>query len=159
SCTSGMAIKRKILMTNLWSSMAQRAEAYIPGEQLKKENIVKLNTNENPYPPSPKVVEAITSEVGSNLRLYPSPTMEHVRDEIASYYNLKMENVFIGNGSDEVLAFSFMAFFEPGKQILFPTITYSFYPVYAKLFDITYKETPLKKNFTINVEQFFNSEG
>lgn len=146
-------------MTNLWSSMAQRAEPYIPGEQLNKENIIKLNTNENPYPPSPKVIEAISKEVGKDLRLYPSPTMEDLRCSIARYYGLETENVFIGNGSDEVLAFSFMAFFEPGKQILFPNITYSFYPVYAKLFHIPYKEIPLNNDFTINGENFFHSDG
>lgn len=146
-------------MNRLWSSMAKRAEPYIPGEQLNKENILKLNTNENPYPPSPKVIQAITSEVGKDLRLYPSPTMENLREEIANYYHLKMENIFIGNGSDEVLAFSFMAFFEPGKEILFPNITYSFYPVYAKLFNITYKEVALKEDFTLEIENFFDSEG
>ncbi|MEI3604120.1 histidinol-phosphate transaminase [Pseudogracilibacillus sp. SE30717A] len=146
-------------MNSLWSSMAKRAEPYIPGEQLNKNNILKLNTNENPYPPSPKVIEAITEEVGRNLRLYPSPTMETLRQSIGTYYGLKMENVFIGNGSDEVLAFSFMAFFEPEKEILFPNITYSFYPVYAKLFDIPYKEVKLKDDFSLDIKQFFNSKG
>src|SRR5699024_5887087 len=159
SYTNGMSGQRKMPMTKLWSSMAKRAEPYIPGEQLDKQNVLKLNTNENPYPPSPKVIEAITEQAGKDLRLYPSPTMETLRETIADYYGLGMENVFIGNGSDEVLAFSFMAFFEPGKQILFPNITYSFYPVYAKLFDIAYKEVPLKENFTVDVEQFFDSEG
>ena len=146
-------------MNRLWSSMVERAEPYIPGEQLNKENILKLNTNENPYPPSPKVIEAITSEVGKDLRLYPSPTMENLREEIAKYYHLRTENVFIGNGSDEVLAFSFMAFFEPGKEILFPNITYSFYPVYAKLFNIPYTEVALNEDFTIHTEAFFKSKG
>lgn len=146
-------------MSKLWSSMAKRAEPYIPGEQINKENILKLNTNENPYPPSPKVIEAITDEVGENLRLYPSPTMEDLRSSVADYYGLTMDNVFIGNGSDEVLGFSFMAFFEPGEKIVFPKITYSFYPVYAKVFDITYEEIPLNEEFTLDVEQFYNAEG
>lgn len=146
-------------MTNLWSTMAKRAEPYVPGEQVNKQDIIKLNTNENPYGPSPKVVEAIKKEIGKDLRLYPSPTMEALRDTIANYYDVKQENVFIGNGSDEVLAFSFMAFFEPGEKILFPNITYSFYPVYAKVFDIDYEEVPLKDDFTIDTEKFFQSEG
>src|SRR5690625_754515 len=158
-CMNVMLGQRKIKMNKFWSSMAKRAEPYIPGEQLNKENILKLNTNENPYPPSPKVIEAIKHEVGQGLRLYPSPTMEELRQTIAEYYGLEMENVFIGNGSDEVLAFSFMAFFEPGEQILFPNITYSFYPVYAKIFDVTYKEVPLQEDFTIDVKEFFDSEG
>lgn len=146
-------------MSKFWSTMAKRAKPYIPGEQLNEDNIIKLNTNENPYPPSPKVLQAIEGEVQSDLRLYPSPTMEDLRQTIASYYNVNKEEVFIGNGSDEVLAFSFMAFFEPNKRIRFPKITYSFYPVYANLFNIDYEEVELNSDFTINSEQFFNSEG
>ena len=146
-------------MTKFWSSMAKRAEPYVPGEQLNKESIIKLNTNENPYPPSPKVLKGISDEVDKDLRLYPSPTMEDLRKTVAEYYEVSMENVFIGNGSDEVLAFSFMAFFEPDRQILFPNITYSFYPVYAKLFNITYQEVPLLQDFSLDVKQFFHSEG
>lgn len=146
-------------MNKFWSSMAKRAEPYIPGEQLNEKNIIKLNTNENPYPPSPAVLQAITNELGNDLRLYPSPTMDDLRTTIADYYQLKKENVFIGNGSDEVLAFSFMAFFEPGERIRFPEITYSFYPVYAKLFDIDYETIPLHDDLTLDVEQFFQSEG
>lgn len=146
-------------MNKLWSSMAKRAEPYIPGEQINKENIIKLNTNENPYPPSPKVIEAISKEVGDQLRLYPSPTMDGLRASIANYYGVNDQNVFVGNGSDEILAFSFMAFFEPGKPILFPDITYSFYPVYAKVFDIPHKTVPLREDFTMNTEAFFGSQG
>src|SRR5699024_2293102 len=151
--------KRAIKMNKLWSTMAKRAEPYVPGEQLNKQDIIKLNTNENPYGPSPKVVEAITEEIGKDLRLYPSPTMETLRGTIANYYDVKQENVFIGNGSDEVLAFAFMAFFEPGEKILFPAITYSFYPVYAKLFNLTYEEVQLNDDFTLNINDYFNSEG
>lgn len=146
-------------MNKLWSAMAKRATPYIPGEQLNKENIIKLNTNENPYPPSPKVIEAITEEVGINLRLYPSPTMEDLRETIGTYYGLQKENVFIGNGSDEVLAFSFMAFFEPGETILFPEITYSFYPVYATLYNIPYQTVPLQDDFCLDIEKFFHADG
>lgn len=146
-------------MSKYWSSMAKRAKPYIPGEQINKTNIIKLNTNENPYGPSPKVIEAIKAEIGSNLRLYPSPTMDTLRESLGQYYDVKKENVFIGNGSDEVLAFSFMAFFEPGKKILFPNISYSFYPVYANIYNIDYEEVPLLDDFTIDVEKFFHSDG
>lgn len=146
-------------MTKFWSTKAKRVEPYIPGEQLNEPKIIKLNTNENPYPPSPAVVKAIENEVGENLRLYPSPTMDELREEIGTYYNVDKENIFVGNGSDEVLAFAFMAFFEPGEKVLFPAITYSFYPVYAKLFNITYEEVSLNDDFTINIEDYFNSEG
>ena len=146
-------------MSKFWSKMAKRAEPYIPGEQLDKENVIKLNTNENPYPPSPKVIEAIQKELSANLRLYPSPTMDDLRTAIGRYYGLSKANVFVGNGSDEVLAFAFMGLFNPGKPIRFPEITYSFYPVYAKVFDIDYEKIPLQDDFSLNVEAFFNSEG
>ena len=146
-------------MSKFWSEMTKRAEPYIPGEQISETDIVKLNTNENPYPPSPQVIQAMQDELNSNLRLYPSPTMDDLRTTIGDYYHLTKENVFVGNGSDEVLAFSFMGFFNPGKAIRFPYITYSFYPVYAKVFDIDYEAIPLEDDFSINVEAFFNSEG
>src|SRR5690625_4218148 len=119
-----------ISMTKYWSSIAKRAEPYVPGLQINEPDMIKLNTNENPYAPSPKVWEAIQKEAGPNLRLYPSPTGDELRDTIGSRYGLSADEVFIGNGSDEVLAFSFMAFFEPDQQIRYPAITYSFYPVY-----------------------------
>lgn len=146
-------------MSRFWSSMVRRAEPYVPGEQLDQADILKLNTNENPYPPAPAVTEAITAEMGRKLHLYPSPTVDSLRQEIAAQYGLTQHNVFVGNGSDEVLAFSFMAFFEPGKKIRFPAITYSFYPVYAKLFNITYEEVAVNRDFTLPVEDFFQSEG
>lgn len=146
-------------MSKFWSKMTQRAEPYVPGEQVEETDIIKLNTNENPYPPSPKVIEALQKGINSDLRLYPSPTMDELRTTIGEYYNLTKENVFVGNGSDEVLAFSFMGFFDPDQPIRFPYITYSFYPVYAKVFDIDYEAIPLEEDFTINVEAFFNSEG
>jgi len=146
-------------MSKFWSSMVKRTDPYVPGEQVEQKDIVKLNTNENPYPPSPKVIAAIQQEMGRNLQLYPSPTATELRETIGLQYGLTAEEVFVGNGSDEVLAFSFMAFFEPGKPIRFPDVTYSFYPVYAKLFDIPYEEVPLNKDFTLSVENFFQSEG
>jgi len=139
--------------------MAKRAEPYVPGLQLNEPDMIKLNTNENPYAPSPKVWEAIQTEAAPNLRLYPSPTGDEFRSTIASRYGLSADEVFIGNGSDEVLAFSFMAFFEPGKPIRYPSITYSFYPVYATLFDIPFEEVPVHKDFSVPVEAFYHSAG
>ncbi len=139
--------------------MVKRAEPYVPGEQVNQQEIVKLNTNENPYPPSPKVLEAIHGEMERNLQLYPSPTADDLRATVGQRYGLTADEVFVGNGSDEVLAFSFMAFFEPGQPIRFPEVTYSFYPVYAKLFDIPYEEVALNKDFTLQIDKFFQSEG
>ncbi len=139
--------------------MAKRTAPYVPGEQIHEPDILKLNTNENPYPPSPNVIDAIQQEVGRSLRLYPSPTVDSLRHAIANTYELSKENVFVGNGSDEVLAFSFMAFFEEHKVIRFPAITYSFYPVYAKLFNIPYEEVSLQEDFSMNPEAFFQSKG
>jgi len=146
-------------MSKFWSSMAKRTEPYVPGEQLDKANILKLNTNENPYPPAPAVSKAITKEMERTIQLYPPPAADDLRQSIAAMYNLAPDNVFVGNGSDEVLAFSFMAFFEPGRTIRFPEITYSFYPVYAKLFHIPFREMPLNEDFTLCPADFFGAEG
>lgn len=146
-------------MSKLWSSMAKRAKPYVPGEQPKEVNVLKLNTNENPYPPSPAVIEAIKSKAKEKLHLYPSPTLDQLKEKLAAHYGLTKDNIFVGNGSDEVLAFSFMAFFEPGKKILFPEITYSFYPVYATLYNIPYEEVPLKRDFSLQASDYFQSEG
>lgn len=146
-------------MNKFWSEMVKRTEPYVPGEQLNEPDIIKLNTNENPYPPSPRVKEAILEELEGKLRLYPSPTADGLRQAIAETYDLSKDEVFVGNGSDEVLAFSFMAFFHPGKPIRFPNITYSFYPVYAKLFNIPYELVRVNEDFTLPAESFFGSEG
>lgn len=146
-------------MMKFWSKKAKRATPYVPGKQLSGENILKLNTNENSYPPSQKVFQAIETELKSKLRLYPSPTVTVLRETIGELYDLPKEYVFIGNGSDEVLAFSFMAFFEPGQTIRFPNITYSFYEAYANLFDIPYERISLNRDFSIPVEKLFRSEG
>lgn len=146
-------------MTKYWSEMAKRAEPYVPGEQLNEQGIIKLNTNENPYPPSPSVKNAILEEMEGQLRLYPSPTADRLRSVIAETYGVSKEEVFVGNGSDEVLAFSFMAFFHPRKPIRFPSITYSFYPVYAKLFNIPYESIRVNEDFTLPAKSFFGSEG
>lgn len=147
-------------MSRLLSTAARRTEPYIPGEQLNQPDIIKLNTNENPYPPSPEVLSAIEKTLQSNtLQLYPAPAADGLRQAIAETYEVEKEQVFAGNGSDEVLALAFMTFFEPGKTIRFPEITYSFYPVYAKLFNIPFEKMALADDFTLRKEDFFQSEG
>jgi histidinol-phosphate aminotransferase len=140
---------------------------YIPGEQPGRERLIKLNTNENPYPPSPDVSEAVETLLherearGAALRLYPDPACTELREAIAARYGVKPEEVFCGNGSDEVLAFGFAAFFESDEAspLLFPDITYSFYPVYADLWNIRYKTIPLNENFEIRTEDYLVPSG
>ncbi|WP_025786231.1 histidinol-phosphate transaminase [Sporosarcina sp. D27] len=146
-------------MNELWSDMVRRTEPYTPGEQANGEGWIKLNTNENPYRPSPMVFEALQHALTSDLRKYPESDPEKLRVALADLHDVSADQVFIGNGSDEVLAFTFMAFFTPGKMIRFPTITYSFYPTYAALFDIPYEPIPLKEDFSLNAEAFYKSEG
>ena len=146
-------------MSKYWSEITKTIKPYVPGEQPRDKKYIKLNTNENPYPPSPKVLEAIKKAAGEALRLYPDPTCQELRNKIALYYNLREEQVFIGNGSDEVLAFAFMAFFNPGETILFPEITYSFYKVYAGLFGLDYQVVPLADDFSILIEEFTDNNG
>lgn len=147
------------MVSKFWSRIARDIEPYVPGEQPRERKYIKLNTNENPYPPSPKVLEAIKQAADESLRLYPDPCCNDLRQTAADYFGLKKEQVFVGNGSDEVLAFSFMAFFDPGKPILFPDITYSFYPVYSQLFNLDYRLIPLNEGFEIPVEQFYEQNG
>ena len=147
-------------MSKYWSTTAKNIKPYTPGEQPKDRKYIKLNTNENPYPPSPKVIEAIKSVANETLRLYPDPNCDELRQTIAEYGNLKKEQVFIGNGSDELLAFSFPAFFEPvGKPILFAEITYSFYPVYAALFNTTYRLIPVDDEFNVLPAGYYQENG
>lgn len=146
-------------MSKYWSKLAASVEPYVPGEQPKDRNYIKLNTNENPYPPSAKVLESIHAAANESLKLYPDPNGEELKRTLADYCGVKKEQVFLGNGSDEVLAFAFMAFFDPQAPVLFPDITYSFYPVYANLFKIDYELIPLKDDFTLPVEQFFKTNG
>lgn len=140
-------------MKKFWSSMIADIEPYIPGEQPKDRQFIKLNTNENPYPPSPHVIDAIRNSTGDSLRLYPDPSASELVSAIADYYGVKTDNVFVGNGSDEVLAMAFMAFFTPGKEIIFPDVSYSFYPVYASLFGLKSRTVPLNPDYSINVNK------
>lgn len=146
-------------MNRYWSRLAQGLEPYVPGEQPRDRKYIKLNTNENPYGPSPKVVEAIKGAVDDSLRLYPDPTCDMLLGAAAESYGVGKDQIFAGNGSDEVLAFSFMAFFDPGRTIVFPNITYSFYPVYASLFKLDYVTTPLDSEFNIPSEELMRSSG
>lgn len=147
-------------MSRYWSQTVRNISPYVPGEQPKDRKYIKLNTNENPYPPSAKAIEAIRSAANDALRLYPDPSSEELRETIAKAFSLKKENVFIGNGSDEVLAFCFPAFFEPaGLPVLFAEITYSFYPVYAALFNTPYRLIPMDDEFNVPVEGYFQANG
>ncbi|WP_461256150.1 pyridoxal phosphate-dependent aminotransferase [Treponema sp. R80B11-R83G3] len=153
-------------MSEYWNTRIKNLSPYVPGEQPKDRRFIKLNTNENPYPPSPAVIEAIQKAANESLRLYPDPECTEFREAAAARYGVKKEQVFAGNGSDEILAFAFGAFFESAKEgvtgtsnekiqpVLFPDITYSFYPVYANLWDIPYKLMPLRDDFTINADEY-----
>ena len=142
-----------------WSPVVHRLTPYVPGEQPKLANLVKLNTNENPYGPSPKVLEAIRSELSDALRLYPDPNAERLKQAIADYYRVTPAQVFVGNGSDEVLAFIFQALFQHPAPLLFPDITYSFYPVYCGLYGIAYEIVPLAEDFTLRVADYRRPNG
>jgi histidinol-phosphate aminotransferase len=131
----------------------------VPGEQPKDPNIIKLNTNENPYGPSPKVSEALIKESGNMLRLYPDPDCSRVKTAIAEYYGIEASQVFVGNGSDEVLAHTFQGLLKHDKPLLFPDITYSFYPVYCELYDINYETIPLTDNFEIRLVDYLRPNG
>jgi histidinol-phosphate aminotransferase len=144
-------------MSVFWNTRAKNLSPYIPGEQPKDRKFIKLNTNENPYPPSPKVIEAIQKTASESLRLYPDPECGEFREAIAARYGVKPEQVFAGNGSDEILAFAFGVFFESGEKaekILSPDITYSFYPVYAGLWEIPFLTIPLSGDFSINCDDY-----
>ncbi|MCK5758224.1 MAG: histidinol-phosphate transaminase [Clostridiales bacterium] len=136
-------------MNKFLSSLADGLEPYVPGEQPKVKKYIKLNTNESPYGPSPKVLEVIKIQATEDLRLYPDPKSTVLLKAASDFYDLPEEMIFAGNGSDEVLAFAFAAFYS-GKKLVFPEVTYSFYPVYCNLFDIEYEEIPMGKNLVIN---------
>jgi histidinol-phosphate aminotransferase len=149
-----------VFMSKYWSNKVKNIKPYTPGEQPEDRKYIKLNTNENAYPPSPRVIKAIKKAVDETLRLYPDPMGAELRETIAGYYQLRKNNVFIGNGSDELLAFSFPAFFEPvGKPVLFAEVTYSFYPVYAAFFNTNYRLIPVDEEFNISEEGYYQDNG
>ena len=141
-------------MRSFWSDLLAELTPYVPGEQPKDGVYIKLNTNENPYPPSPAVLRAIAAAANGGLRLYPDPECRAVRTAIAEYYGLNAEQVFVGNGSDEVLAMAYLAFFSPEDKIAFPAVSYSFYPVYADLFAIPYDAVALREDYTLDLSVF-----
>jgi histidinol-phosphate aminotransferase len=140
-------------MSRFWSQVVRDLTPYVPGEQPKIAKLIKLNTNENPYPPSPKVLAAIQAELGADaarLRLYPDPNADLLKAAVARRHGLTAQQVFVGNGSDEVLGHAFMALLKHESPILFPDITYSFYPVYCSLYGVDYTAVPLTGDFTID---------
>ena len=137
-----------------WESNVKRVEPYIPGEQPKDKGIIKLNTNENPYPPADGVIKALKDYNANNLRLYPDPSSEELVKALAYRYGVKLSQVFVGVGSDDVISMAFMTFFNSNKPIIFPDITYSFYDVWAKVYNIPYETKPLDENFRINSDDY-----
>lgn len=145
-----------------WSPEVRDLEPYVPGEQPKIQNLLKLNTNENPYPPSPKVVDAVQAVLAHQadaLRLYPDPDATVLKQAIAKQQNVDVSQVFVGNGSDEVLAHIFKAFFIQQEPILYPDITYSFYPVYSQFFGVQTKQIPLNEKFEIDISDYEQENG
>jgi len=140
-----------------WRDNIRQVEPYVPGEQPKNTNVIKLNTNENPYGPSPRVKAVQDNE--DLLRLYPDPTAGALVDALAEYHGVDASQVFVGVGSDDVLAMSFLTFFNSDKPILFPDITYSFYDVWAELFRIPYKQMPLDENFRLKIDDYKGENG
>lgn len=151
-------------MSRYWSAFVHELTPYVPGEQPKIANLVKLNTNEHPFGPSPRAVEAMKAAVGDDLRLYPDPNASALRQTIADHYDLAAQGgdaswVFVGNGSDEVLAHAFHGLFRHEQPLLFPDITYSFYPVYAGLYDIAFETVALNDRYQIDPADYARPNG
>lgn len=146
-------------MSKYWSPFVKSLEPYVPGEQPKLANLTKLNTNENPFGPSPRVLDAIRQASDESLRLYPDPNSDALKSAIAEYHHVGPEQVFVGNGSDEVLAHIFHALFGHDHPLLFPDITYSFYPVYCGLYGIPFETIPLDADFRIQVADYKGING
>jgi histidinol-phosphate aminotransferase len=146
-------------MSQFWSDIVHELTPYVPGEQPKVQQLIKLNTNENPYGPSPRVIAALKEEVSDTLRLYPDPSSERLKKAIAVFHGLSSAQVFVGNGSDEVLAHVFQALLKHSRPLLFPDITYSFYPVYCGLYGIEYETLPLDRYFEINIHDYDRPNG
>ena len=141
-------------MSRFWNSLVSKLDPYVPGEQPRIQNLIKLNTNEHPYGPSPKVIEAIKEHANDSLRLYPDPTALELRQAIGRRFGLQTEQIFVGNGSDEVLAHVFHALLKHDAPVLFPDITYSFYPVYCGLYEIKFVTAALDAQLRIAVEDY-----
>lgn len=146
-------------MSRYWSNIVKTLTPYVPGEQPKISQLIKLNTNENPYPPSPQVLAALEQHSSQNLRLYPDPNSTALKQAIADYHQVTLDQVFVGNGSDEVLAHAFCALLNHPQPLLFPDISYSFYPVYCGLYQINYRCIPLDDRFQIQLDQYPTENG
>jgi histidinol-phosphate aminotransferase len=146
-------------MSRFWSDLVGGLKPYVPGEQPKIADLVKLNTNENPYGPSPRARAAIAEAAGEALRLYPDPEASALRQVLADYHGVTPQQVFVGNGSDEVLAHTFAALLKHERPLLFPDITYSFYPVYCRLFGIAYETVPLDESMAVKVGDYERPAG
>ena len=141
-------------MEKYWSDLVKQLRPYEPGEQPWMDGVLKLNTNENPFGPSPKVLSAIEGQLGNQLRLYPPPNADLLKQAIADYYGLKDSQIFLGNGSDEILAHVFNGLLKKALPLLFPDITYSFYPVFCQLYDIDFEEIPLRDDLSIDLSDY-----
>lgn len=146
-------------MSRYWSPLVHSLVPYVPGEQPKISDLVKLNTNENPYGPSPLALAAMQAELGDSLRLYPDPNADLLKTSIARYYSIEKSMVFVGNGSDEVLAHVFHGLLKHDLPILFPDITYSFYPVYCGLYGVNFRQIPLDNEFHIAIDDYVQPNG
>ena len=146
-------------MSKFWSPFVKNLVPYVPGEQPRLSKLVKLNTNENPYGPSPRALVAMQAELNDDLRLYPDPNGERLKSAVADYYGVQTAQVFVGNGSDEVLAHAFHALFQHGRPLLFPDVSYSFYPVYCGLYGIPFERVLLDEQFQIRVEDYARPNG
>jgi len=146
-------------MSEFWSEIVSELTPYVPGEQPRDQNIIKLNTNENPYGPSPAALAAIRAESQDTLRLYPDPQALTLKQALAKAHNLEPDRVFVGNGSDEVLAHIFNGLLKHPKPILFPDISYSFYPVYCKLYGVEFKPVALNEDFEIDLDEYDRDNG
>lgn len=142
-----------------WENNVRKVVPYVPGEQPNKKNMVKLNTNECPYPPAPGVAAALKEMDSDAYRLYPDPSASMLVEELSAYYGVDRDQIFVGVGSDDVLAMAFLTFFNSGKPILFPDVTYSFYDVWAELFRIPYKTCSLDENWHIVPQDYMQENG
>ena len=146
-------------MSRFWSDVVKGLTPYVPGEQPRLANLVKLNTNENPYGPSPRALDAIRAATGESLKLYPDPNAEQLKLAIGNYHGIDARNIFVGNGSDEVLAHTLLALLKHQRPILFPDISYSFYPVYCGLYQVAFETVPLPDDFSIRVADYAKPNG
>jgi len=146
-------------MTKPWQDKLRILDPYVPGEQVKNKNIIKLNANENPYPPSPEVLKALRLIEPRKLNMYPNSGAAPLVEALAQYYGVESSQILAGNGSDDVLALCFMAFFNSKKPIFFPDVTYSFYPVWCRLFGIPFETKPVDENFRIKTSDYYGENG